>query len=120
MVEQQTAQLDAVFHALADPTRRLMLQRLAGDDISIGALAAPLAMSFAGASKHVRVLEDAGLLRRLVRGRCHICRIEPAPLAMADDWLRDYERYWTDRVDILESILRKPEPKPSKRKRSKP
>lgn len=115
MVEQQSIRLNAVFHALADPTRRLMLRRLTDDDLSIGALAAPLAMSFAGASKHVRVLEGAGLLRRLVCGRSHICHLVPEPLAMADDWLRDYERFWTDRLDGLERALRKPEPKPRKR-----
>jgi len=97
-----------------------MLRRLADHDFSIGALAAPLAMSFAGASKHVRVLEDAGLLRRWMRGRSHICHIEPAPLAMANDWLRDYERFWIARLDSLERALRKPEPTPRKAKRSKP
>ncbi len=112
MVEQY---LTAVFHALSDPTRRMMLRRLADEDRSIGELAAPLRMSFAGASKHVRVLEGAGLLRRLVCGRSHICHLQPGPLAMADDWLRDYERFWTDRLDELEQALRKGEPKPKKR-----
>jgi len=63
-------------------------------------------MSFAGASKHVKVLEDAGLVRREVRGRTHICRLEPGPLASADQWLRHYERFWTGRLDALEQLLR--------------
>lgn len=108
MVEQQ-ARLDDVFYALADPTRRAMLRRLAGGEQSIGELAAPFSMSFAGASKHVRALERAGLIRRRVQGRTHLCRLDPAPLAAADEWLRFYERFWTERLDALERELRKPE-----------
>jgi DNA-binding transcriptional ArsR family regulator len=103
MVEEH--RLDAVFHALSDPTRRHMLRRLAGGERSIGDLAAPFAMSFAGASKHVRALERAGLVRRTVRGRTHLCRLDPQPLAAADDWLRFYERFWTERLDALEAAL---------------
>jgi DNA-binding transcriptional ArsR family regulator len=106
MVEQQTLALDRVFHALADPTRRSMLRALSGGEHSIGALAAPYAMSLAAASKHVRVLEHAGLVRRRVQGRSHLCRIEPAPLAEAEAWLRFYEQFWTDRLDTLETLLR--------------
>lgn len=106
MVEQNTERLDAVFHALADPTRRQMLRSLAAGERSIGELAAPFHMSFAGASKHVKALERAGLVRRLVRGRTHVCRLDPAPLADADEWLRFYERFWTVRLDALESLLR--------------
>lgn len=106
---QQAQALDAVFHALADPTRRAMLRSLAAGERSIGELAAPFAMSFAGASKHVKALEAAGLVRRTVRGRSHLCRLEPAPLAAADEWLRFYERFWTDRLDALEHELSKPE-----------
>jgi DNA-binding transcriptional ArsR family regulator len=104
MVEQNPA-LDAVFHALADPTRRAMLRRLAGGERSIGELAAPFRMSFAGASKHVRALEGAGLVRRSVRGRTHVCRLDPAPLAAADEWLCFYRRFWNERLDTLESLL---------------
>jgi len=117
MVEQQAERLDAVFHALADPTRRAMLRRLAVGEHSIGELATPFRMSFAGASKHVKVLEGAGLIRRTVQGRSHICRIDPAPLAAADEWLRFYEHFWTERLDALERELRKPEPTPRKRSR---
>ena len=106
MVELDSPHLDMVFHALGDATRRGMLASLALGEKSVGELAGPLAMSFAGASKHVKVLEDAGLIRREVRGRTHICHLEPGPLASADQWLRHYERFWTGRLDALERLLR--------------
>ena len=106
MVENDSPLLDIVFRALGDATRRGMLARLALGEKSVGELAEPFAMSFAGASKHVKVLEDAGLVRREVRGRTHICRLEPGPLASADQWLRYYERFWTGRLDALENLLR--------------
>ncbi|HEU5101115.1 MAG TPA: metalloregulator ArsR/SmtB family transcription factor [Roseiflexaceae bacterium] len=106
MVVENAATLDGVFHALADPTRRAMLRSLAAGQRTIGELAAPFSMSFAAASKHVRVLEAAGLVRRRVAGRSHICRIEPGPLATADEWLRFYERLWTDQLDALDAMLK--------------
>ena len=106
MVEHDSLHLDVVFRALADTTRRGMLASLALGEKSIGELAEPFAMSFAGASKHVKVLEDAGLVRREVRGRTHICRLEAGPMASADQWLRHYERFWTGRLDALEQLLR--------------
>lgn len=106
MVEQEPARLDAVFHALSDATRRAMLRRLADGERSVGELAAPFAMSLAGASKHVKVLETAGLVHRQVRGRTHLCRLDPARLAEAQAWLRHYERFWTGRLDALDALLR--------------
>jgi len=106
MVLDQAPQLDHLFHALADPTRRAMLRSLAGGRRKIGELAAPHRMSFAAASKHVRVLERAGLVRREVVGRSHLCRIEPAPLAQADDWLKFYTRLWTEQFDALDAVLK--------------
>jgi len=106
MVEQHSPSLDNVFHALADPTRRAMLRTLAAGERNIGQLAAPFNMSLAAASKHVRVLERAGLLRRRVQGRRHLCRIESSPLATADKWLRFYERFWNKRLDALEALLK--------------
>ena len=97
--------MDDVFHALASDTRRAMLRRLASHELTVGELADPLAMSLAAASKHVQVLERAGLLRRTVRGRQHLCRLEPAPLASAYAWLRFYEGYWNERLDALGSFL---------------
>ena len=105
MVEQ-SAHLDAVFHALADPTRRAMLGHLAERELTIGELATPFSMSFAGASKHVRVLESAGLVTRTIRGRTHLCRLEAARLMEANAWLRRYERFWNENLDALESLLR--------------
>ena len=105
MVEFQTAPLDSVFHALGDATRRRMLRTLAGGERTVGELAAPLAMSLAAASKHIKALEQAGLIRREVRGRAHWCRLEPGPLASAHEWLGFYEQFWNDRLDILERLL---------------
>ena len=105
MVEFQTSQLDALFHALGDGTRRKMLATLADGERSVGQLAEPFSMSLAAASKHIKALEHAGLIRREVRGRTHVCRLEAAPLAHAQEWLRHYERFWTDRLDVLEHLL---------------
>ena len=103
MVEQIA--LDRLFHALAHDVRRDMLDRLAAEDLTVGALAEPFAMSFAGASKHVKVLERAGLIERTVEGREHRCRLRAAPLEPASAWLQRYERYWTDRLDALEDLI---------------
>jgi DNA-binding transcriptional ArsR family regulator len=105
MVED-LAGMDAVFHALAHGARRDMLGRLADGELTVGQLAAPLTMSLAAASKHIQVLEWAGLVRRTVDGRRHVCRLEPAPLASATAWLRFYERHWEERLDALEGLLR--------------
>jgi DNA-binding transcriptional ArsR family regulator len=105
MVELDTTSLDDVFHALSDATRRRMLRSLAEGERTVGQLAEPFAMSLAAASKHVRTLESAGLIRREVRGRTHLCRLEPGPLASADAWLSHYERFWTDRLDALERLI---------------
>ena len=110
MVAQHPASLDRVFHALADPTRRAMLRSLAGGERNISELAAPFAMSFVAASKHVRVLESAGLVHRRIEGRSHLCRLEPAPLAAADGWLRFYERLWTEQFDALDALLEAEDP----------
>lgn len=109
MVEQRAESLDSIFHALADPTRRDMLRSLSLQERTVSELAAPFQMSLAAASKHVKVLEQAGLLRRTVRGRTHICRLAPEPLAEANEWIRFYERFWNDRLDALERELEKPE-----------
>lgn len=104
MVES-TLSLDTVFAALADPTRRAMLRRLAAGERTVGELAQPFDMSFAAAAKHVKVLERAGLLQRRIDGRAHRCRIDAGPLAVADRWLAFYERFWSMRLDDLESAL---------------
>jgi DNA-binding transcriptional ArsR family regulator len=85
-----------------------MLRELAAGERTVTQLAEPFAgeMSLAAASKHVKALESAGLIRREVRGRTHICRLEPGPLASAHAWLGFYERFWTGRLDVLERLLR--------------
>jgi DNA-binding transcriptional ArsR family regulator len=105
MVELEIPRLDAVFHALGDATRRRMLRELASGERTVGQLAEPFAISLAAASKHVKALENAGLIRREVRGRTHLCRLAPRPLATAHEWLSFYERFWTDRLDVLEQLL---------------
>ena len=97
--------LDLTFAALADPTRRAMLASMAGGERSIGELAAPHAMTFAGASKHVRALERAGLVERRKAGRTQLCRLRAEPLAEADAWLRQWEGFWQARFDDLEELL---------------
>lgn len=97
--------LDTTFSALADPTRRAMLAFLATGERSIGELAAPHRMSFAGASKHVHALERAGLIERRKVGRSQMCRLRAAPLAEANAWLRQWEGYWNGRLDALEQLI---------------
>ncbi|MGA2228262.1 MAG: metalloregulator ArsR/SmtB family transcription factor [Syntrophobacteraceae bacterium] len=106
MVELETHQIDSVFHALGNATRRRMLRELASGERTVGQLAEPFAMSLAAASKHIKMLENAGLIRREVRGRTHLCRLDPGPLATAHQWLSFYERFWTARLDMLERLLR--------------
>lgn len=98
--------LDAVFHALADPTRRGMLKRLSARPHSVGDLAAPYAMSLAAASKHIQVLERAGLVQRQVLGRTHVCSLDARPLHRGVEWLRHYEQFWNARLDALDALLR--------------
>jgi len=104
MVQDQ--KLDDVFHALSDATRRAMLRALAGGDRKISDLAEPFDMSFAAASKHVKVLEEAGLVKRRIEGRAHVCSLAPQPLRAADEWLRFYESFWSARFDVLDQLFR--------------
>lgn len=106
MVELAEHPLDTIFHALGDQTRRRMLAALSKGELSVGELAEPFAMSLAAASKHIKVLETAGLIRREVKGRTHLCRLEPGPLAGAHQWLSAYEHFWAGRLDVLERLLR--------------
>ena len=102
MVEKR---LDATFQALSDPTRRGMLASLALGEKSIGELGEPFAMSFAGAAKHVKVLETAGLIARRKAGRRQICTLQAEPLAEAERWLRQWEKFWSVRLDRLQAII---------------
>ena len=102
MVEDR---LDTTFQALSDPTRRGMLASLALGDKSIGELGEPFAMTFAGAAKHVKVLEGAGLVERRKAGRRQICTLRAEPLAEAERWIKQWERFWTVRLDRLQALV---------------
>ena len=106
MVELDTPQLNMIFNALGDATRRRMIHDLAEGERTVSQLAEPFAMSLAAASKHIKVLETAGLIQREVRWRTHVCRLDPGPLASAFEWLEFYEKFWTSRLDILDRLLR--------------
>ena len=105
MVNYAAAELDAVFAALADSTRRGILESLAGGERAVSELAAPYAMSLPGFMKHLRVLEDAGLVTRTKEGRVVSCALEPAPLKDASVWMAKYEKFWTDKLDSLARYL---------------
>src|SRR5690606_26097608 len=102
MVEYKSEHLNTLFHALADPTRRGMLQALANEPMSVGDLAAPFAMSLAAASKHIRVLEQAGLIRRRIKGRTHMCELDAKPMHGGHEWISHYQRLWSKQLDTLE------------------
>ncbi len=104
MVEE-TEQVDQIFHALSNSTRRGMLRRLSRSACTVGELAEPADMSFAAASKHVQVLERAGMVNRRVKGRQHICTLSPKPLKEASDWLSFYEKFWDESLDRLQAML---------------
>ena len=100
-----TATLDHTLSALADPTRRAIVERLAKSPTRVTDVAEPFAMSLNAVSKHVKVLERAGLLRRLRRGREHVLVLEPAPLRAVARWAERHERFWNERLDRLEELL---------------
>ncbi|HEX3793511.1 MAG TPA: metalloregulator ArsR/SmtB family transcription factor [Acidimicrobiales bacterium] len=110
MVEEQTLvvddrQLSAVFSALADPTRRALVRRLAAGEASVGELAEPFSMSFQAVSKHLQVLEQAGLVDRSRKAQQRPCRLRPQALAYASGWLGDYRQLWETSFDRLEEHL---------------
>lgn len=100
--------LDKLFHALAHRTRRALLARLAQGPAMVTELAAPFAMSLPSVSKHLRVLERAGLIVRTVDGRVHRCTFNPAPLADAADWVAHYRTFWQDRLDAVARYVEQP------------
>ena len=112
-MRQASSALDRTFSALSDPTRRAILSRLAGGESSVGELAAPFNMSLPAVSKHLRVLENAGLLRRKKDGRVRRCRLNPEAMKEASDWIAFYRRFWEAQFDSLENYLNNiPEEKP--------
>ena len=101
-----SAALDATFGALADPTRRAILAHLSeSPDATVGEIARPFAMSLPAVSKHLRVLEDAGLLARRREGREHHCRVLAEPMRTASEWISHYEKFWEGRLDALARYL---------------
>jgi DNA-binding transcriptional ArsR family regulator len=108
MVNYQPRSLDVTFAALADPTRRAILARLARGASPVTRLAAPFAVSLPAVSKHLRVLEEAGLLAREVEGRVHRCRLVARPLRDAAAFLTRYRRFWEGQLDALADYLRAP------------
>ena len=117
------AALTRVYGAIADPTRRAILSMLAAGEVNVGTLVSRFPISFNGVSKHVKVLESAGLVGRTVRGREHWLRLEPEPLRTAAQWLEHYRLFWETRLEALAQLLLEEEraghPAPARRVRKR-
>jgi DNA-binding transcriptional ArsR family regulator len=107
MGEYKNAQLDSVFNALCDPTRRAILARLTDADARVTDIAAEFPISLNSISKHIRMLERAGLLRRSIAGREHLLSLNAAPLAEAALWIGHYRRFWEGRLAALEEFVKR-------------
>ena len=107
MVEYNVDALDDTFHALAHPVRREIVSQLAGNRQTILELASHFDISLNGVSKHIKVLEDAGLIQRDIHGRTHYCTLNPAPLQHADAWIEHYTSFWNQRLDALGDYVNK-------------
>lgn len=105
MGEYAAGTLDRVFSAVSDPTRRAILARLEESDARVTDVAGAFPISLNSTSKHIRVLEGAGLVRRRVRGREHILSLDPAPLAEAARWIEHYRRFWSDQLASLDAFV---------------
>jgi DNA-binding transcriptional ArsR family regulator len=118
MVQQvaSTGDLNATFAALADPTRRAILARLASGEASVTDLASPFKMSLPAVSKHLKVLERAGLIARSREAQWRPCRLDASPLKDASDWLEHYRRFWEESFDRLEEYLRDLQKRESQKK----
>lgn len=101
----QSAQLDRMFHALADPTRRRVVERLSRGPASVSDIARPLKMSLPSLLQHLQVLEESGLVRSEKSGRVRTCRMEPKALSRADRWIQKQRAMWESRLDRLEAYL---------------
>jgi len=117
MVADRSGKLDLVFHALAHPARRAILRQLSAGERNLSELASPLRMTFPAATKHVRVLERAQLVRRRVDGRQHLCSLRAAPLKDATLWTEQFRAKWEARLDALDSVIQ--EMKSEERARSR-
>ena len=105
MVKYEDPALDRIFSALADPTRRGVLESLSGGELAVSELAAPSGMSLPGFMKHLRVLEDAGLIARSKEGRVVSCELSAAPMKAASVWMSRYEKFWNEKLDSLARYL---------------
>ncbi len=106
MPQTRSRRLDQVYGAIASPTRRAILTALAGGEVNVGRLARRFPVSFNAVSKHVKVLERAGLVSRRIRGREHWLRLRTGPLHAAARWLARQRTFWNSRLDALEAVLR--------------
>ncbi|MEX0733580.1 MAG: metalloregulator ArsR/SmtB family transcription factor [Steroidobacteraceae bacterium] len=109
--------MDKLLGAVADSTRRAILARLAAGDARVTEVAADFPISLNSVSKHVRMLERAGLVRRTVRGRDHVLSLDAAPLAEAAAWIAHYQRFWEDRLEALDQFVKEKRKQTRKRKR---
>ena len=105
MVKCSPSLLNRTFAALADPTRRRMLEQLSRGDLCVTDLARPYSMSLPAVSKHLRVLENAGLVRRRRTGRLHSLKLEAAPMEQASQWIGEYRKFWEGSLDRLDEYL---------------
>jgi DNA-binding transcriptional ArsR family regulator len=103
------ANIHRVFHALGDPTRRIILEKLTAGPISVSQLAAPLKMTLAAVVQHLQVLEEAGLVRTEKTGRVRTCRIDPVGLSVAEEWIAERRSVWENRFDQLGDLLAEPD-----------
>jgi DNA-binding transcriptional ArsR family regulator len=120
MVKCSPRFLNRTFAALADPTRRRILEHLAGGDRCVTDLARPYSMSLPAVSKHLRILEKAGLVRRRRNGRVHNLKLEAAPMKQASQWIEEYRRFWEESFDRLDSYLQELQKKENKNSETKP
>jgi DNA-binding transcriptional ArsR family regulator len=107
MVEYSPDVLDITFQALANPIRREIVNQLAGKQKTVLELASQFDISLNGVSKHIKVLENAGLIKREIKGRTHYCQLNPTPLQQANEWIEYYRAFWNQRLDALGTYLEK-------------
>lgn len=106
MVNYSGETLNDIFSALSDPTRRAMLARLAREEMSVAELSKPFRITKSAITKHLKVLEKAGLLHRTIEGRVHRCRLDPEPLHAVSEWVGFYEKFWNKKFDALDAYLK--------------
>jgi DNA-binding transcriptional ArsR family regulator len=109
MMARRTPSIDRIFHALGDPTRRAIVEKLSEGPISVSRLAEPLSISLAAVVQHLQILEESGVVRTEKLGRVRTCQIEPAGLSAAERWIRDRRTIWEKRLDRLGDLLAEPD-----------